>query len=96
MMYLLLIKIKNSFILYYRMLCKYKDILGKVNKGIHSYRIFNIAIGDVILTILGAFIIHLFTPSYNFYLILLLLFILGIILHRIFCVKTTIDKLLFD
>ena len=78
------------------MLCKYKDIFGKVDKGIHSYRIFNIAIVDVILTILGAFIIHLFTPSYNFYLILLLLFILGIILHRIFCVKTTIDKLLFD
>ena len=75
------------------MLCKYKNILGKVNKGVHSYRLFNIAIVDVILTILGAFIIHLFTPTYNFYLILLLFFILGIILHRIFCVKTTADFL---
>ena len=77
------------------MLCKYKDIFGKVGQGIHSYRIFNIAVADVLLTIIGAFIIYLFLPRYNFIYILLFLFILGIILHRIFCVRTTIDKLLF-
>ena len=76
-------------------LCKYKDMFGKVGQGIHSYRIFNIAIVDVLLTILGAFIIHLFIPEYNYCLILLLLFILGIILHRLFCVRTPIDKFLF-
>jgi hypothetical protein len=78
------------------MLCKYKDIFGKVAEGVHSYRIFNIAIVDVILTFLLAFIIQLLLPKYNYYHILILLFILGIILHRIFCVKTTIDKLLFN
>jgi hypothetical protein len=77
------------------MLCKYKDIFGKVGEGVHSYRIFNIAIVDVLLTILGAFIIHLFLPKYSFYYILIILFISGIILHRLFCVRTTIDKLLF-
>jgi hypothetical protein len=77
-------------------LCKYKDMFGPVGQGIHSYRIFNIAIVDVLLTILGAFIIHLFLPKYNYFLILILLFILGIILHRLFCVKTPIDKLLFE
>jgi len=77
------------------MLCKYKDIFGKVGEGIHSYRIFNIAIVDVLLTILAAYLIHLFYKKYSFLFILLILFILGIILHRIFCVKTTIDKLLF-
>ena len=76
------------------MLCKYKDIFGKVGKGIHSYKIFNISIFDVLLTILVAFIISLFT-KYNFISILISLFILGIILHHIFCVRTTIDKLLF-
>jgi len=75
------------------MLCQYRDLLGK---GIHSYRIFNIAIVDVLLTILGAFIIHLFVPQYSFVFILSILFLLGIILHRIFCVRTTIDKLFFD
>jgi hypothetical protein len=78
------------------MLCQYKDLLGKVGQGIHSYRIYNIAIVDVLFTILGAFIIHLFLPEYRFTLILAVLFLLGIILHRIFCVKTTVDKLIFD
>jgi len=77
------------------MLCKYKDILGKPNEGIHKYRIFNIAIVDVLLTIFIAFIISFFSKI-NFFIILILLFISGIILHRIFCVRTTVDKLLFN
>ena len=76
-------------------LCKYKNLFGKVGEGIHSYRIFTIAIVDVILTILAAFIIYLFIPRYGFFYILLCLFILGIALHHIFCVRTTIDKFLF-
>jgi len=76
-------------------LCKYKNILGEVGKGIHSYRIFNIAIIDVLLTILAAYVIHIFMPNYKFVYILLFLFLLGIILHRLFCVDTTVDKLLF-
>jgi hypothetical protein len=77
------------------MLCKYKDIFGKAGEGAHSYRIFNVAVVDVILTIVAAFIIHLFIPKYSFIYILILLFITGIIMHRLFCVRTTIDKLLF-
>ena len=30
------------------MFCKYKNIFGKVDKGIHAYRICNIAIVDVL------------------------------------------------
>ena len=77
------------------MLCQYKDILGKPGQGIHSYRIFNIAYVDVLFTIIGAYIIYLFFPKMNYFVILILLFILGIILHKIFCVRTTIDKYLF-
>ena len=77
------------------MLCQYKDILGKPGQGIHSYRIFNIAIVDVIFTIIGAYVIYLFLPKINYFVILISLFILGIILHKIFCVRTTIDKYLF-
>ena len=76
------------------MLCKYKDILGIPNKGIHSYRIFNIAIFDLILTILLAlFISYIF--KFNFWITLLIIFLIGIIVHRIFCVRTTVDKILF-
>jgi hypothetical protein len=77
------------------MLCQYKNIFGKVGQGVHSYRIFNIAIVDVLLTILAAFIIHYFVPKYKVISILVFLFILGIIMHRIFCVRTTVDKLIF-
>ena len=55
---------------------------------------FNTAIVDVIVTIIGAFIISKYT-DYSFIIILIIIFILGIILHRIFCVRTTVDKFLF-
>ena len=72
----------------------YSNIFGKPNTGVHSYRIFNLAIVDIILTIIGAFLIsYLF--NFNFIMCLLILFILGILLHRLFCVNTTINKFIF-
>ena len=76
-------------------LCQYKNILGKVGEGIHSYRLFNVAIVDLVFTILGAFAIHYFFPRYKTIYIFLFLFLLGIFMHRLFCVRTTLDKLLF-
>lgn len=73
---------------------KYKDIFGKPSEGLHKYRIFNLAIIDIIVTILFAWFFS-FTFKYSFLWCLLILFLLGIILHRLFCVRTTIDKLLF-
>jgi hypothetical protein len=75
-------------------LCKYKNALGIPNKGIHSYRFMGVAIMDVIMTILAAYLISIFF-KYNFIYTTIVLFILGIILHRLFCVRTTVDKLLF-
>ena len=74
-------------------LCKYKDVLGRPGQGAHSLRIMNIAVVDVVLTILAAYIVSVWT-KYSFYHILLFLFILGIISHRVFCVKTTVDQLI--
>lgn len=77
-------------------LCKYKNALGIPGKGLHSYRIFNIAIVDVLLTFLGARLIQMFIMPENRYItVLTVLFLIGIILHRMFCVRTTIDKLIF-
>jgi len=75
-------------------LCKYKNALGIPGKGIHSYRLFGVAIADVIMTIIGALLLSFFFKT-NFLYTLITLFLLGIFLHRIFCVRTTIDKLLF-
>jgi len=75
-------------------LCKYKDMLGVPNQGIHSYRLFGVAIADVLMTIVGAYIIHR-VFRVKFITTLIVLFLLGIFLHRIFCVRTTVDKRLF-
>jgi len=71
---------------------KYKEIFGKEGKGVHSIRLFNIA--DVLATIIGALLLSYFFRI-NFWIILFILFILGIILHRLFCVNTTINKFIF-
>ncbi len=76
-------------------LCKYKDILGIPGEGVHSYRLFGVAIIDVIFTIIGAFLITYFFKIKLIYTIPFL-FILGIILHKLFCVKTIINNLLFE
>jgi hypothetical protein len=82
------------------MLCKYKNtatnLFGEVGKGLHSYRIFDIAYIDVILTIIGAYIIKLFFPQYKFIVILIILFLIGIICHYLFCIDTTVHNFLFD
>jgi hypothetical protein len=75
-------------------LCQYKDIFGKPCTGAHSYRILNIAIIDVIFTIIFAWLIAKWM-NWNFWKTLLGLFLLGIIMHRLFCVRTTIDKIIF-
>jgi len=73
---------------------QFSDIFGKPNEGVHSYRIFNIAIIDVIATLLGALIIS-YVFKINYFIVLVILFILGIVLHRLFCVNTTINRYIF-
>ena len=75
-------------------LCDYKNIFGEPKKNIHSYRLFNIAIIDVIATLLVGFVIAKYFNE-NIYFVLLILFMLGIILHKLFCVNTTINNLIF-
>ena len=75
--------------------CKFSDILGKPGKGLHSYRLFDIAIVDVILTIILAYLISKYF-KYSFYIVLIILFLLSIFLHRLFCVKTTVNNLIFS
>ena len=37
--------------------CQYKNALGIPRQGIHSYRLFDFALADIIMTIVGAYII---------------------------------------
>lgn len=72
----------------------YSNILGEPNKGIHATRFLDIAILDVIGTIFGAGIIS-YSFNFKFWKVLIILFIMGIILHWMFCVNTTVNKWIF-
>jgi hypothetical protein len=75
-------------------LCKYKNALGVPGKGVHGFRILDIAVWDVFLTIvLSAGFAY--WMKWNIPMVVGLAFLSGIILHRAFCVRTTIDKFLF-
>jgi hypothetical protein len=70
-------------------LCKYKNVLGVSGQGIHSYRLFGIAIVDLIMTIIGAYFLARWF-RWPFLRTFIYLFILGEFLHYIFCVPSTI------
>jgi hypothetical protein len=75
-------------------LCQYKDIFGRPREGAHAYRIFDIAVVDVAATVVVAYVIaRVF--GFAFWKSLVVLFIVGIISHRAFCVRTTVDKWVF-
>ena len=71
--------------------CPYANILGEPNTGIHSIRLFDFAVVDIVLTILAAYII---AKNYkiDFWYSLLGLFLLGEVLHYIFGVKSKFLK----
>ena len=78
------------------MFCKYSDIFGKVGESIHSYRVLGIAAIDFIMTIIVSYLLkNIFFKNYEYYEVFIGIFLLGIIFHRLFCVRTTIDKILF-
>jgi hypothetical protein len=76
-------------------LCKYRDIFGKVGEGVHSLRFFNIAVVDTLLTFVAAYIINLYLKS-NVFLIFFILILASILIHRAFCVETTLTKMFFS
>jgi len=71
-------------------------IFGDVGTGIHSYRIYNIAYLDYLVTIVSAYIIQkiLFKDT-GYYFVLFGLFLTGIVVHRVLNIRTTLDKYLF-
>ena len=76
-------------------LCKYKDKFGKPNEGVHSYRIFNLAIVDFSLTaLLALFLSKYFVISFLYSFGGLMIIALGF--HIAFCVPTTLTKLVMD
>jgi len=74
--------------------CPYKDLFGKPREGIRRYRIFDIAIFDTAIVLLIG-IIFSWVTKINLWLTLAVLFISGIVVHRLFCVRSGLDKKIF-
>lgn len=77
------------------MLCKYRNIFGRPGEGVHSFRIANIAIIDVLGTFLLAYMYHKLS-GVDYVTSLLFMFVLGTLLHILFCVDTTLTQLLLS
>jgi hypothetical protein len=69
---------------------------GLPNEGIHSYKIYDIAYLDFIVTMVAAYFMQkLFLRDTSYSSVLLGLFLLGIVVHRVLNVGTGLDKILF-
>lgn len=72
--------------------CKYKDIFGKPNEGIHKYRIFGFAFWDLFFTFLASLLISMYFKI-HIVISFIVLFMIGVYLHLLFCVKTKFVEL---
>lgn len=75
------------------MLCQYRNVLGEPGKGVH-FHVMGVAVVDLTMTIVASVLIAKLT-GYRFLPVFLILMLLAIVLHRIFCVNTTLNKLIF-
>jgi hypothetical protein len=74
-------------------LCKYKNMAGEPGSKAYA-RIFTIRFMDLISVIIGSYLVSYMLGT-SFWKTLVIIFVFGIIVHRMFCVRTAVDKLLF-
>ena len=72
----------------------HKSIFGDPGQGVHSIRFFGVAFVDLAATVLAAALIAWGFKT-GFLVTLLVLVLLGIIVHKLFCVDTALNKLIF-
>lgn len=75
--------------------CKYKDVFGKPNEGVRKFRIFNLSVVDVVPTILLGLAIGVYfkMPKSKG---IAIAFAASVVFHAVFCVETTLVKMLFN
>lgn len=78
-------------------LCKYNKLFGDAGstEGLRKYRVFGIAILDVSVTVVCAILIAWFF-NLPYIQTVVAVFVLGVFVHRAFCVRTAVDKMLFS
>lgn len=74
---------------------KLSEIFGRPGEGIHRHRFLGVAVVDVLMTIAGSYVLSRMTKM-SFQDTTVLMFLIGIVAHRIFGVRTAVDKLIFS
>lgn len=72
---------------------KYKDIFGKPREGAHGIRLFDIAIVDLIMTIIAGALLSEWL-GYNAVVVIIFLLLLSVPVHMLFGVETGVIKML--
>jgi len=75
-------------------LCKYRNIFGEPWKGVHSARLFGVAAFDLVATVVASVIISMLFKI-NVFIVFTFLLLLSLVVHYLFCVKTTLTKMIF-
>ena len=72
--------------------CKHADLFGKSGQGAHKIHFGGVALVDFILTVLLAIILSYIPSSPPLTIWLVILLLLSMLLHKGFCVKTSVEK----
>ena len=82
-------------------LCQYRYALGVPSQGVHAARVAGLALWDIVGTLIGAIIIgivwalwHDVSIMWSVFGAAILLFVLGEVLHCMFCVPTPVTQAL--
>ena len=73
--------------------CQYSELLGKPNQGFHAQRLGPFALYDLLGTIFLGFVLSRFTKKFSILTGTLFMFVLGQVLHWLFCVDTAFLRL---
>lgn len=73
---------------------KYSNIFGEPKTGFHEFRILDVAVNDLLGTVVISGLIS-YNYDFSFLSVFLFFIVLGIAFHRLFCVNTTINKIIF-
>ena len=78
------------------MSCQYANILGIPGKGIHKFRLGNVAIVDLVLTLILALGLSYIPGSPPFTIWIIILLLLSMVLHALLCTDTSVNKWLYS
>jgi hypothetical protein len=81
-------------------LCRYSGVFGEPGSGAHSYRLGGLAAVDLLATGGVSFLLTRYALGWSscagYLLVFVLLILVAIVVHEMFCVNTRLNSVIFD